>query len=383
MNSSERRQSRYERRKAERAAKKEAFLKQYNQFSRLTDVDNLYAAYRDCALGVGWKGSTQRYASKWAVQIQEARRKLLAGEDVRSGFVEFTLRERGKERHIRSVHISERVIQKVLCDQVLTPLLSRSLIYDNSASLKNKGTSFALRRLITHLSRYYRRYGNTGYVLTVDYSGFFDSIDHDILIGEMKKYITDRRVLRLTTDFIYSFGGGKSLGLGSQVSQNAAIFFPSRAVDHLCKDELGIKGYGRYMDDLYLIHPDKEYLRYCLRRIIEASERIGLRVNGKKTRITTVREGFIFLKGRYSLTETGRIRRLPLRSATVRTRKRLAKHAALVRRGVLSYRDVHAAYESWRGTFRRRFQAFYRLGKMDAYYNQLFFKEEQHDKKIV
>jgi hypothetical protein len=71
--------------------------------------------------------------------------------------VEFDLPGRGKTRHIKSVHISERVVQKRLCGNALVPVLSRSLIHDNGAFVKNKGVHFALRRLIVHLSRYYRR----------------------------------------------------------------------------------------------------------------------------------------------------------------------------------------------------------------------------------
>lgn len=35
----------------------------------------------------------------------------------------------------------------------------------------------------------------------------------------------------------------------------------------MIKERLGIKFYGRYMDDFFLIHPDKDYLIYCLEEI--------------------------------------------------------------------------------------------------------------------
>ncbi|MDR2519160.1 MAG: hypothetical protein LBD13_07115 [Spirochaetaceae bacterium] len=53
------------------------------------------------------------------------RRALLDGKSVQRGFAEFTLRERGKERRIKSARISERVVQKRLCDTAPVPLLSR------------------------------------------------------------------------------------------------------------------------------------------------------------------------------------------------------------------------------------------------------------------
>jgi hypothetical protein len=174
--------------------------------------------------------------------IIDTARRLGAGESVQRGFMEFTLRERGKIRHIKAVHIAERVVQKCLCNQVLVPLLSNGLIYDNGASVKGKGVHFAIKRLITHLAKFYRQNGNSnaGYALLIDFSKFFDNIDHEILFKMLDRDIQDERVLDLTKQFISVFGGGKSLGLGSQVSQIAAIYFPSK-LDHFVKDCKGRK----------------------------------------------------------------------------------------------------------------------------------------------
>jgi hypothetical protein len=379
MTSEERHEERYKRRKAARDAERQRFIKEHGGFSLLTDLDNLYDAYRKCTKGVNWKGSTQRYTAKWMVNIINTERNLKTGKDMRKGFVSFNLRERGKERNIRSVHISERVVQKVLCDQILVPILSRSLIYDNGASLRHRGTSFAVRRLVTHLRRYHKQYGADGYALMVDYSKYFDTISHKILLDKIKRYITDKKVFKLVTDFITAFGGGMSLGLGSQISQVGAIFFPGKEVDHFAKERLRIKYYGRYMDDLYLIHHSKAYLTYCLEEIVKASEKIGLHVNMKKTRIVTLRHGLVFLKGRYSLTDTGKVLRLPVRSSTVRIRKRLVKFKQLAQRKKMTYRGVYDSYQSWRGTFSKRFNAYYRVKKMDALYNKLFLEEDYHE----
>jgi len=358
-----RREKRFQRRKAERESKKKIFLEKYNDFSLLTSLDNLYRAYHKCTLGVNWKCSVQRYSSKWMENLIETRRKLLTGEEIRTGFVEFNLFERGKMRHIRSVHISERVVQKVLCDQILVPVLSRSLVHDNGASQRKKGTSFALKRLITHLRRFYIKHGSNGYALSIDYSKFFDSIRHDILIEKIKKYVTDERILKIVGNFITAFGNSVSLGLGSQISQICAIYYPSKEIDHFIKEKLRIKYYGRYMDDLYLIHESKDYLKNCLRRIIVESEKIGLKVSLKKTRITALKQGLTFLKGRYLLTDTGKILRLPFRASTVRVRKRLVRFKNLIKKGSINYKDLRNSYESWRGTFRRRFNAWFRVKK--------------------
>ncbi|MDR2534854.1 MAG: RNA-directed DNA polymerase [Treponema sp.] len=377
MNSAERKQARYSRRVESREAKRREKSLRHDDFSRIIDPNNLANAFRKSRLNVSWKESVQRYEARWLLNIKQTVRKLIDGERVSGGFVEFDIHERGKTRHIKSIHISERIIQKALCDEVLVPILSRSLIYDNAASLKDKGVHFALRRLKRHLARFYRTNGNSnkGYVLSLDISKYFDSIRHDILLDKVKRYIHDPLVLKLLRDFISVFGGGISLGLGSQISQICAVFYPSD-IDHFVKEKLRIKYYGRYMDDIYLIHESKSYLKHCLCEITKRLEKIALRVNAKKTRITSLGQGLLFLKGRYSLGENGKIVCLPCRASTIRMIRRLRGMKRFMDHGgKITYRDIHDSYKSWRNTFRRRFHAYHRVRKMDGFYNRLFINK--------
>lgn len=57
------------------------------------------------------------------------------------------------------------------------------------------------------------------------------------------------------------------------------------SLDHMIKEQLGIRLYARYMDDGYLIHSDKEYLRYCLQEIKAKCNELGISTNQKKTQI--------------------------------------------------------------------------------------------------
>ena len=373
MNSRERHEARFRRRTADREAKREQRLSQYDDFGRVVNVDNLYQAFNNSMRGVSWKESVQRYEANALRHIAETRRKLLAGESVQSGFAEFTLHERGKIRHIKSVHISERVVQKCLCDQVLVPLLSNSLIHDNGASIKGKGTHFAIKRLIAHLTRFYKKNGNSndGYALLVDFSKFFDSIDHNVLFELHERVIKDERVRELAKKFITVFGPGKSLGLGSQVSQICAIFYPDR-LDHYIKEMLLIKYYGRYMDDMYLIHESKEYLAQCLNDIKAICAMLKITVNEKKTRIVKLSQGVEFLKGKYSLLPSGRVLRRPCKESTKRMRVKLKKFKKLVDAGRMKHEDLRTSYQSWRGNYKRRFDAYYRVRFMDKLYNGLF-----------
>ena len=72
--------------------------------------------------------------------------------------------------------------------------------------------------------------------------------------------LPDDSVNWLFEEFVNSFGGDRGLGIGSQVSQICGLFYPSR-IDNYCKIVKSLKYYGRYMDDIYIIHPDKKYLQ--------------------------------------------------------------------------------------------------------------------------
>ena len=69
MNSTERHEARYQRRKAARIEKKAKALKEFGDFGAVFSFDHLYASYRASIKGVGWKASTQRYKSSALAHI--------------------------------------------------------------------------------------------------------------------------------------------------------------------------------------------------------------------------------------------------------------------------------------------------------------------------
>lgn len=306
MTSEERRELRYQRRKNARLLKYQQKFQTCLNYDEIFTFDHLYNSYKKCCCGVGWKSSTQRYKISALTNVATIHKQLQQGTFTTRGFHEFDIMERGKPRHIQSVHISERVVQRCLCDYCLVPILSNSFIYDNGASLKNKGVDFAMNRMKLHLHRYYHTYKtNVGYILQFDFSKYFDRIVHKILYLELDKRIEDARLRKIIHQFVDVFGA-VGLGLGSQVSQICALIYPNK-LDHLCKDTFRLKWYGRYMDDGYIIHPDKQQLRQCLESIRQLCDELGIVLNEKKTIITRIDKPFVFLKHRFCLTSTGKI----------------------------------------------------------------------------
>ena len=104
----------------------------------------------------------------------------------------FTVNERGKTRAITALQVRDRVVKHVLNDVYLLPHIRPFLIYDNGASLEGKGVDFTRRRLIAHLESYFREYGtNEGYIMTMDFSGYYDNIDHAKAIEVISQYEHD------------------------------------------------------------------------------------------------------------------------------------------------------------------------------------------------
>ena len=279
--------------------------KDFITYDEVFTFDNLLTCAKSCFKGVRWKPSTQIYETQMIKNVSDTYKLLKERKYKSKGFHTFYIHERGKVRYIQSVHISERVVQKCLCDYCLTPTFAPTFIYDNGACMKKKGTHFAVRRLKTHLSKYYREHGHTGYVLLFDLHNYFNSINHEVLLQKVRPKIKDDELFNIYKYFIDCFKGD-GLGLGSQISQISASIYLN-GLDHYIKEKLHIKGYGRYMDDSYAIHESKEFLEELLKGIVEIAGSLGITVNLKKTRICKLSDHWRFLQIQYSLTDTGRV----------------------------------------------------------------------------
>ena len=169
MNSAERHEARYQRRKAAREAKRRKKLDKYNDFNRVASVPALIRAHFDSRKGVLWKASVARYNAHFLKYAVLQSRDLYSGKDICTGFFVFWIVERGKKRHVHSLHYAERVIRRSACINALVPILSSNLIYDNGASLKGKGVSFSLMRCAVHLHRYFRETGRSSTIWSVSF----------------------------------------------------------------------------------------------------------------------------------------------------------------------------------------------------------------------
>ena len=369
MTSTERHEARYKRRKAKRDEAK-ARRNAGHDFETVTDFNSLRKAYYSARKGVNWKASVQRYGSGVIRNCMDASERLRRGEIVTKGFIEFDINERGKKRHISSIHISERVVQKSLCDYGIVPIMEKSLIYDNSASQHGKGTDFARERLKRHLREFYRKYGCEGYVLVGDCHDFYGSMRHDIVEANMRHLITDDRLVDLTMQFITPFK--KGLGLGSQVCQINAVVYQNK-IDHCIKEVKRSRWYGRYNDDFYILCRTKEEAKELLIFLKDEYLKYGIELNPKKTQVIKLSHGFIWLQDRVYLTDTGRVINKPGRVALTRNRRKLKAIAKRLNAGEITFKEVLQFYASHMGYLSHK-DAYRAKCNMDRLYYDLFIR---------
>lgn len=378
MNSAERHEARYQRRKAAREAKRRKRLDVYDNFDRVASIPALIRANFDSRKGVMWKASVARYNAHFLKFAVMQSRDLYTGKFKCSGFFVFWIVERGKRRHVHSLHYAERVIRRSFCINALVPILSSGLIYDNGASLKGKGVSFAVNRCAVHLHQYFRETGsNEGYVLIIDFKGYFDHILHKPLMEIIDRYITDPALNRVVKMFIAASDEdkaedekGKGLYIGPEDSQIYAISYPSR-IDHQIKDGWGLRFYARYNDDSYIMLKDKDKLLEYKRQLFQMYDALGIIPNQKKTQVVKISRGFTYLKTKYFLTDTGKVIMKPDHDSIVRERRKLKKLKRFYDQGIMTIQQVSQQYMSWRGSILKK-DAYRSVEHMDGLFFSLF-----------
>lgn len=346
-------------------------------YDRILDMNNLYSAYIECQKEVSWKCSVQRYGANVLANLCSLRRSLETHTYRQKPFFEFDLNERGKMRHIKALDISDRVLQRALCDYVLNPVIRKHIIYDNGASVKGRGIGFARKRIKVHLQRYYRKHGNNGYALLIDFHKYFDSIPHDKVIRKLSEIIQDGEVMGLVEYLLSTFGNGKSVGIGAQISQSVGVFYPTE-IDNWCKTVMGCKYYERYNDDTVILHESREFLVRLLDGYKRLAAKLGLVVNEFKTRIVPLRKGFSIMKMRYLLSDTGKITVIPNKDGIKRERQRIKKLARMELDCERPKGTVREQYRSWRGNI-IKYNAYKSVRNMDALYKSIL--EENHGRE--
>lgn len=351
---------------------------------QLMELQNLNECAWECTRQSRWKETTQRYLADMLQKNIELRDEVLSGRYRVKPTIDFTINERGHTRQIEAPVVRDRIVQKSLMKHVLTPSLTPYLIYDNFASMKNRGTSFARKRFEIMMHRYIQRHGTDGYILLIDIKKYFNNIDHEVLKRLIAPKIAGEPddVIALIHYIIdTSSHSDKGLNLGSECPQIFAIYYLN-PIDQFVKVVKGVKYYGRYMDDIFIISDSKDELKKLLAEIETKLAELLLEVNHKKTHIVKLTHGFIWLQVKYTITPTGHIVKSMSHNKIVRERRRLKAFRRMLDSGQMTEAQIWEAYQSWRGTVIIDHNACDRtISEMDRHYTELFPPHQEQPKQ--
>lgn len=310
----------------------------------ICSFENLYKAYKKAKSGKGFNNSCAKFQSMSVEGIHLLKKQLENQIYQMNPYNEFKIFE-PKERVIKSCSFKDKVVQHCLCDEILHPVLEKEFVRTNYAGQIGKGTLFGMNCLKEQMLLFYQKHELDGWILKCDISKFFYQIDHEILKDIVDYHFPDEYTKWLNHLLIDSTENA-GLPLGNQAAQVYALLMLN-GLDHMITGELGISLYGRYMDDFYLIHHDKEYLKWCLSTIESMVKSLGLSLNGK-TQIVPLKCGIGFLGFHHYITKDGKYIRKIKSENKRKIRKKIRSWTKEVKSGRMTEKKFFERYNAWK-----------------------------------
>ncbi len=295
-----------------------------NLFEEMISFPNLMRAAHNAQRGKRTKSNTARFNFFMEREIFQLQQELMDGSYQPGQYRSFYVYE-PKARLISAAPYRDRVVHHALC-QIIEPIFEKRFIYHSYACRVGKGTHRAIDKCQAFVQA-------NRYVLKADVQKFFESINHEVLLGILKRWIRDERVLWLagliirhqrntnstnetnpTNRFSNSSyspdscdscslllplclcgESGTGLPIGNLTSQFFANVYLNE-LDYFVKFDLREKYYIRYMDDFLVFGNDKKHLTYLKERISGwLADKLKLNLHGKKSTIFPTKDGVNFL----------------------------------------------------------------------------------------
>lgn len=246
-------------------------------YEKICDYENLLTAHKEARRGKKNKREIMEYHQTAETRLLALRESLLEGTWSPEPYREFVRIGPTKRRVIHAPAYSDRVVHHAIC-RIAGPVLERRWIHDSYACRKGKGVHGAVKRV-----RDFLRKPGSSYVLQIDISKYYPSINHRILAEFLSRCIREERVIDLLGKILIDFApDGKGLPIGALTSQMLANTYLDE-LDHFAKECIGARSYVRYMDDI-VICGGKEFLRSAWEDIRWfADARLRLQLNPKSS----------------------------------------------------------------------------------------------------
>ena len=163
----------------------------------------------------------------------------------------------GEARALSIPSVRDRVAQTAVL-QYVEPILEKEFEDCSFAYRRGRSVKMAVQRIKEYYDQGYR------WVVEADIDAFFDTVDHDLLMNKVEKYINDSDILNLISKWIKAevWNGTAIIVIEQGIPQGSPI---SPVLANLFLDELDEaflqKGYRivRYADDFIILckSPDK------------------------------------------------------------------------------------------------------------------------------
>lgn len=326
------------------------------------------------------------------------------------------------KREIFAAGFRDRVVHHLLYNYI-APIVEKKLIDDSYSCRKGKGTLKGVKQLEHHIRSCSDNYRQRAYVLKMDIEGYFMSINRELLFQKicrmLKKHFKRNGskecvnqnsfdmdlIMYLLKEIIFNdptsncyikgdlsdweglphskslFYSKKGVGLpiGNLTSQLFSNVFLNE-LDRYVKRNMGLKYYGRYVDDFYIVHADKERLieyRDCIKLYLD--EKLGLTLHPKKMYLQEVCKGLSFLG----------VTIKPYRCyVNSKTRKKVIKYFSEIEKSLKDhdcllkneFQHIQSSVNSYLGylhkfkTYKMRKSICDRSPNLDRLYNQFGFK---------
>ena len=303
-----------------------------NLYEKIISIENLELADRKARKGKGNTYGIKLHDKDKESNILKLHQALKNKTFKTSEYRVFKIYE-PKERDIYQLpYYPDRIVHHAVMN-VLEDIWVNTFTIDSYSCIKKRGIHGVLR----NMKRALKDRDNTKYCLKLDIKKYYPSIDHCILKKIIRKKIKDKDLLDLLDEIIDSTSG---VPIGNYLSQYFANLYLTY-FDHWLKEELKVKYYFRYADDMVILSPGKEYLHGLLVQINNyLSENLNLCLKGNYQIFPVEARGLDFV---------GYVFRHDYILMRKSIKQRMCKKVAKLRKSGTSENEIVHKISSWTG----------------------------------
>lgn len=229
-----------------------------NLYAQICSIENLQLADSIARKGKLNQPGVISHDQNQDSNIQQLHKMLTNKTYKTSQYTTFIIYEPKERLIFRLPYFPDRIVHHAVMN-ILEPIFVSTFTADTYSCIKKRGIHAAAKAVKLAL----KDKSGTQFCLKLDIKKFYPSVDHEILKQLLRRKIKDQDLLALLNGIIDSAAG---LPIGNYLSQYFANFYLTY-FDHWIKEDLHIKYYFRYADDMVILSDNKPYLHQVLDQI--------------------------------------------------------------------------------------------------------------------